>query len=131
MARRPNSQQLLGNLQENSDAARRISDTVKLHLVAASDIMNAVGKWCVFALRDGMSDGVLYDSKEDAVRIHKSRAKDYCYLKITPDGINQRDAWHFLKANRHPMIDTTAPEHVINPMIYQPSATVLNTENSE
>ncbi len=131
MARRPNSNNLLGNLTENSDAAKRISDTVKLHLVAATDIMDAVGKWCVFALRDGTSDGVMYDTKEDAVRIKKSHAKDFCYLQIAPDGISQKDAWHFLKVNRHPRINTTDPAHRINPMIYEPSATVLNTENRE
>lgn len=131
MVPRPNSQKLLGDLQKNSDAARRISDTVKLHLVANKDIMDAVNRWCAFTLSDGMSNGVLYDSKEDAVNNKKSRAKDFCYLKVTPDGITQKDAWHFLKANRHPMVDTTAPEHRINPMIYPPSATMLNTENRE
>jgi hypothetical protein len=103
---------------ENKDAARRIRDGVSLHLVAATDIMDVVGKWCVFALRDGQTDHTLYDSKDDAVRSKSPYEKDYCYLKITPDGITANDAWRFLNINRHPMIDTTAPEHVLNPAIF-------------
>jgi hypothetical protein len=101
--------------QANKDAAQRMADTVALHFAAAvGDIMAPVGKWCVFALRDGSSDGVLYDSKDDAVRIKEPYAKDYCYLKVTPDGISPSDAWRFLRVNRLPMIDTTAPEHHVN-----------------
>jgi hypothetical protein len=105
--------------QTEKDSAQRIADAVSLHLTAANDIMDAVGKWCVFALADGRSpDGnTLYDSKDDALRLVKGNAKDYCYLKITPDGITPKDAYHFLKVNRHPMIDTTAPEHRINPVL--------------
>lgn len=99
--------------QNDKDAAQRLADTVSLHLVAASDMFEIVGKWCVFRLDDGRSDGALYDSKDDALR-HTKHSKDHCYLRMTPDGITARDAWHFLRANRHPMIDTTAPEHVIN-----------------
>lgn len=105
--------------QKEKDAAQRIADAVSLHLTAANDIMDAVGKWCVFALADGRSpDGnTLYDSKDDALRHTSPREKDHCYLKITPDGITPKDAYHFLKVNRHPMIDTTAPEHRINPVL--------------
>lgn len=102
--------------EAEKDSAKRISEAVSLHLVAATDILDPVGKWCVFALRDGRSpDGnTLYDCKEDAVRMMRSHAKDYCYLRITPDGITPKDAYHFLKVNRHPMVDVTAPEHVHN-----------------
>lgn len=102
---------------EDWDAAKRISDTVNLHLVATTDPMENVGKWCVFALVDGKTDGVAYDSKDDALR-HTRHSKDHCYLQITPDGISQKDALHFLRINRHPMIDTTAPEHVIGPQLF-------------
>lgn len=106
------------NLIENSDAARRISDTVSLHLVATTDIMENIGKWCAFRLSDGTSDQTAYDTKDDAIRHQKGDPNQYCYLKITPDGISPKDAWHFLRTNRHPMIDATAPEHVINPALY-------------
>jgi hypothetical protein len=105
--------------QANKDAAQRIADAVALHLLAADDLMDAVGQWCVFRLTDGSSpDGhTLYECKDDAVRMMRGHAKDFCYLRITPDGIRPNDAWHFLRTNRHPFIDTTAPEHVINPVL--------------
>jgi hypothetical protein len=103
---------------ENQDAARRISDSVSLHIIAATDVYEIVGQWCAFSLQDGRSDNTLYPSKDDAIRHQKGNPKNYCYLKITPDGIRPKDAWSFLRTNRHPMIDTTAPEYVHNPQIY-------------
>jgi hypothetical protein len=105
--------------QDDKDAAQRISDAVALHLIAANDIMDIAGQWCVFRLSDGSSPDshTLYESKADAVRCMRGHAKDFCYLVITPDGIRPKDAWHFLRINRHPFIDTTAPEHVINPVL--------------
>jgi len=107
--------------QTEKDAARRIHEHVALHLTAHSlsdALTSVVGKWCAFRLSDGTSppnDSTnLFDSKADAVRICEPHEKDYCYLKITPDGIRPEDAWRFLRINRHPMIDTTAPEHVHN-----------------
>lgn len=109
----------LNEAKKNQDAAQRISDTVSLHLVAATDLHEeVVGQWCAFRLDDGRSDNTVYPTKDDAIRHQKGNPKDYCYLKITPDGIRPKDAWHFLKVNRHPFIDTTAPEHVINPAIF-------------
>jgi hypothetical protein len=108
----------LDHIRELSDAAKRLSDTVALHFLAATDKMDPVGQWCAFRLDDGTSDGALYPSKDDAMRHQKSDPKLYCYLEITPDGISPKDARHFLKINRHPMIDTTAPEHIINPSIF-------------
>lgn len=107
----------LASIIRDKDAAKRMSDTVNLHLVAASDILDVVGKWVAFKLEDGTTDGSLYDRKDDAVS-HQSIPKRCCYLKITPDGITEKDAGTFLKVNRHPYIDTTAPEHVINPSLY-------------
>jgi hypothetical protein len=100
------------------DAAKRLSDTVSLHMMAAIDRLDPVNRWCAFKLEDGSSDGALYDSKDDAIRHQKGDTKQYCYLKITPDGITVKDAKRFLRINRLPMIDTTSPEHVINPHIY-------------
>lgn len=110
---------LLKIAQENQDAAKRISETVNLHLVVARDILEeAVGQWAAFRLDDGRSDGSLYPTKDDCIRHQKGNPHDYCYMKITPDGISVKDAWGFLRINRHPMIDTTAPEHVINPHLF-------------
>jgi hypothetical protein len=106
------------SLQKETDAAQRIVDAVSLALIANSDILTNVGKWMAFKLEDGSTDHVIYDSKQDALDDKKSRCKDFCYLKIDPHGIPLKHAMHFLKINRHPLIDTTAPEHVINPAIY-------------
>lgn len=107
----------LKEAQQLYDAARRLSDIVSQHMVDASDVWEIVGKWCAFHLDNGVSDGNIYLTKDDAIR-HQSNPKSYCYLKLTPDGITPKDAMHFLRINRHPMIDTTSPEHVINPAIY-------------
>jgi hypothetical protein len=101
------------------DAARRVHEVVAMHLTAGSldDAMtHVVGKWCAFRLDNGVAlDAMaLYDSKAAAVTAAHPREKDYCYLRITPDGISPEDAWRFLRVNRHPMIDVTAPEHVHN-----------------
>lgn len=103
---------------KDRDAAKRMSDTVSLHLTAADDILDAAGQWCAFHLDDGMTDGALYPSKQTAMDHQKGDPKHYCYLKIPPDGITQKDAWHFLRANRLPFIDTTSPEHVINKTVF-------------
>lgn len=100
------------------DAGKRLADTVRLHFAAASDIMSIVGQWCVFKLEDGSSDNVLYDSKDAAVSAMKGRSKDYCYLKITPDGISDYDASRFLHVNRNMYVQTDAPEHVTGPAIF-------------
>lgn len=106
--------------QEDKDAAQRISDAVALHFTAAGHDFydNVVNRWAVFRLSDGRSpDGnTLYGSKDEAVHFQKGRSKDMCYLKLV-DAISPKDAWHFLRVNRHPMVDTTAPEHVINPQL--------------
>lgn len=108
---------------ENNDAAKRISDTVSLHLVATTDLMENVGKWCAFKLEDGTSNNDIYDTKDDAIRFQKSDPRLFCYLQITPDGISPKDAWHFLKASRwvskvQGYMDTTAPEEIVNPVLY-------------
>lgn len=110
------------DLQNYSDDAKRCSEAVNLHITAAiaqGDIMGAVNHWIAIKLEDGSSpdSNSLYDTKEQAVT-HQSNPKHCCYIKITPDGMSVRDAASYLRINRHPFIDTTAPEHKINPTIY-------------
>lgn len=110
------------NLQEASefiDAAKRISDTISLHVLVTSDLMENVGRWCAFKLQDGTSDGETYPTKDDAMRLQKGDPKLYCYIKIPPDGMPLNHAATYLRICRHPMIDNTAPEHVISPAIFQ------------
>lgn len=108
------------NLIKYSDAAKRCSDTVNLHITAAiaqGDIDVAMGKWIAIKLEDGSSDNTLYDTKDDAIK-YQSNPKLCCYIKIPPDGMTLKHAESYLRINRHPMIDTTAPEHIINPYIF-------------
>jgi hypothetical protein len=108
----------LADLQKDDDAGRRIADTVALHFAASRDIFDVVGQWCAFRLSDGTGDGTLYPTKDLAILHQTGNPKDYCYLKITPDGITPKDARLYLQINRNPYIDTTAPENVIGPAIF-------------
>ncbi len=104
----------LKDAQEFLDAAQRMSDTITLHLLATSDLHENVGRWCAFKLEDGRSDNDTYPSKDDAIRMQKGDPKQYCYVKIPPTGMPLNDAVAYLRISRHPMIDNTSPEHVIN-----------------
>lgn len=120
------------DLQKDSDEAKRCSDAVNLHITAAieqGDIMGAVNHWIAIKLEDGSSpdNNALYDNKQQAVD-HQSNPKLCCYIKIPPDGMNVKDAAAYLKINRHPMIDTTAPEHVYNPFIYPKNSNLTKTQ---
>lgn len=76
------------------DAARRISDTYNLHLEAAGTA--AIGQYIACALEDGTSDGDLYPTKRDAMRMQKSRPDLYCYPRIVVGGLERKDALVFL-----------------------------------
>lgn len=96
--------QYLNAPKEDQDAAKRMSDSVTLHLLA--DPVGNVGRWCAFALSDGRSDGVAYDSasppadpRAHAIR-HQLHESLYCYLCIQPNGLTPEDALIFLKFNR-------------------------------
>lgn len=66
----------------HSDTAKRAADHHNLHLTAVG--LDAVGRFFAVALHDGSSDGVLYDSKADAVRHQRHNEQFYCYVPITP-----------------------------------------------
>lgn len=114
---------LVLNLRQDTadmDAGKRFADAVNLHLQAAmasGDLMDAVGQWVAISLADGSSDGNLYPDKETAV-FNQHYPKDNGYIKITPDGITPQDALKLLRLMRNPMIDNTAPEHIINPYFF-------------
>lgn len=52
------------------DAGRRISDALNTYIngLAKTHWFELRSKWMAFRLSDGSSDGVLYDTKRDAVR---------------------------------------------------------------
>lgn len=82
----------------HSDAAKRFSDNMNLHLAADRD--NAVGKWISVALRDGSSDGVLYDSFGDAQWHHQNKPLEYTFAMIPPTGMNPCRAESLLRFYR-------------------------------
>lgn len=65
-----------------SDDAKRAADTVNELLTHRP---GAVQRWVAIKLADGSSDGVLYDSKRDAVR-HQSDEYHCFYICIPPTG---------------------------------------------
>lgn len=78
-----------GPLGTYSDAAHRLSDAVTLALLA--DRADNVGRYLAARLSDGGTDGVLYDTRADAVR-HQLHEHQCVYVLITPDGMTPRDA---------------------------------------
>ena len=74
----------------HSDAAKRISDGVNLHIAAIG--WQAAGKIMAFALADGTSDGVLYDSYEAAVAHQHGNEQRFFYARVAPAGLPVCDA---------------------------------------
>lgn len=78
-----------GPLGAYSDAARRVSDAITLHLLADGDGNH--GKWCAFRLSDGTSDGVVYDDPVVAAD-HQLHYKQCAYIQIHRGGMSPRAA---------------------------------------
>ena len=82
----------------HSDAAKRVSDTYRLHRIAAGN--DAIGKWLAVALADGTSDNVLYDSKQAAVRHQHHNEQWYAFIAVGAWDMNPCEAEEFLSINR-------------------------------
>jgi hypothetical protein len=78
-----------GPLGAYSDAARRVSDEVTMHMTA--DREGTYGKWLAFRLSDGTSDGVVYDDPVAAAdaQLHY---KQCAYIQIHRMGISPKAA---------------------------------------
>lgn len=81
-------------LAKYSESAHRCSDAIRLHIVAGSG-----GKWAAIRLSDGGSDGIVYDTRADAVR-HQLHETQCAYVCIPWDDMSPRSAENFLKINR-------------------------------
>ena len=83
--------------QQEIDAARRCADTITGLLAEHKE--NAFGKWVAVRLSDGGTDGIMYDTKQEAVRfqIHEMLC---AYVCILPTGMPIDDALDFLRINR-------------------------------
>ena len=98
----------------HSDAAKRVSDAYRLHRSALG--VAAVGKWIAVGLAGGQSDGVLYDSKTDAVRHQHGNETWFAYLTIGPWDMDVCQAEDYLAAVRlwdESGIPLTDPREVI------------------
>lgn len=82
----------------HSDAAKRVSDTYRLHRTAQG--LAATGQWFAAALADGSSDGVLYGSKRDAVRHQHHNETRFAFVCISPGDMTVCEAEEFLATNR-------------------------------
>ena len=66
-----------------SDAARRAADQINLHVSALGH--ESFRKYVAIRLSDGGSDGVLYDTRRDAIR-HQLHEQQCAYFRIPPFG---------------------------------------------
>lgn len=82
----------------HSDAAKRVSDTYRLHRAASG--LTAIGQWFAAALADGTSDGVLYGSKQAAVRHQHHNEVYFAFVCINPGDMSVCEAEEFLAVNR-------------------------------
>lgn len=81
-------------LMELSDAGRRCSDTIRMHIAAGMS-----GKYAAIKLIDGSSDGIAYDTRADAIR-HQLHETLCAYVKIPVDDMPPEHATRFLILNR-------------------------------
>ncbi len=88
------------NVELYSDAAKRASDIVNLHL-AANSWDEIRDKFVAIRLSDGGYDGTLYDNKRDAVR-HQSdeRLCAYVCFRNLMAGASPKEMQVFLDMNR-------------------------------
>jgi hypothetical protein len=82
----------------HSDAAKRVSDTYRLHRTALGG--DAVGRFMAVRLDDGSSDGVLYDTKRDAVRHQHHNEQFFAFAAIGPWDMDVCEAETFINTVR-------------------------------
>lgn len=65
-----------------TDAARRMTDAMNLHAVCRSRGI------AVFALADGSTDNVAYETRDEAVRAKRWDRDNFLYLEIPAGGVS-------------------------------------------
>jgi hypothetical protein len=83
---------------EHEDAAKRISDTYRLHRLA--DHFGSIGKWFASRLSDGTSDGVLYDLKVECISHQHHNEKFFAFVRVGPHDMNVCESQTFLNVQR-------------------------------
>jgi hypothetical protein len=84
---------------EITDAARRMADQVNAQITFRNswDLRNC---YMAFRLEDGSTDGVLYDSKQDAMRFTDEQYHAYFCFRQGIGGISPLDCQVFLDVHR-------------------------------
>lgn len=83
-----------------TDAAKRMHERINLMLIAQPwEVLKT--SWMAFKLEDGDSDGVLYDTREDAIKhqLHENLCA-YFFLRTALGGVPLRDCQLFLNIHR-------------------------------
>jgi len=86
---------------EVTDAARRMADYINVKVV--SQPWDAIcNGWLAIRLADGSCDGVLYDTRQDAIRhqLHEQLCAYFC-MRNALGGANPRDCQIYLNIHRH------------------------------
>lgn len=78
----------------NHDDARRCAWAVSL-----AALTGYAGRWVAARLSDGGTDGVVYDTRADAVR-HQLHERQCTYIRVPPDGMTPRHAEVMLRFHR-------------------------------
>lgn len=82
----------------HSDPAKRVADSVNLHLTAGG--YDAIGRFMAVQFADGCGDGVLYDSRRDAVLHQKHNEAYYVFVRIAPSNMTPCEAESLLITQR-------------------------------
>lgn len=82
----------------HDDAATRLSDAYNLHLIAKE--YDAIGRFFAVALEDGRGDGVLYETRRDAVRHQRHDEARYVFVRIGPANMTICEAASLLFTQR-------------------------------
>lgn len=82
------------------DSAKRLSDIVN-NICISQPLDVVIRSWIAISLADGSTDGVLYDTRLDAVS-HQFFEQQCAYLclKESPHGMPTQEAYVFLKFHR-------------------------------
>lgn len=93
---------ILEATDEEWETAKRFADSVNLHVTVMNEQMLNGGRetagFVAVSLADGRSDGVLYDTRADAVR-HQSDPYNF-YVKVGHNSMSLKEAWIVLNYAR-------------------------------
>jgi len=92
---------LLLATNEDLDSAKRLSGIVN-SMVVIHPLEAIINSWIAVRLSDGGTDGVLYDSRLEAVK-HQAHETQCAYLSLrsSPAGMPVNEAYAYLKFHRY------------------------------